>query len=98
MRYFLAGLAGACCGYFACTFAANLEKFQFLAIRQWVTGKTSVSEITNHPADKWIVPALVSFFSLVGAGLGMFILWRFQSWRGTSKKSRVENGQTARPS
>ena len=79
MRYVFAGLAGACCGYLACTVAANLEQFQFYTIRQWVTGKTAMSEIIYHPADRWIIPAIVGFFVLSGAGWGMLIVWWFQT-------------------
>jgi hypothetical protein len=76
VRCILAGVIGVFVGYSACTVAGNLEEYPFFTIRQWVTGKTVMSEIVHHPASKWIIPILVSFFVLGGATVGVLTwLW-----------------------
>src|SRR5262249_50230051 len=60
--YAVAAAVGSCIGYTACATAANLEDFQFYTIRSWATGKEAMSEIVEHPADRWIIIGLVSLF------------------------------------
>ena len=71
IRYILAALAGAAAGYACMTIAANLEDWQFYTIRSLVIGRSAMSEIVAHPADKWIVPVLLVVFVSLGATLGV---------------------------
>jgi hypothetical protein len=77
-RRSLAGLlVGAGVGYLAWAIASNLENWQFYTIRRWVTGKSAMSEIVEHPADLWIGLFLLALFILLGAisGLAVARLW-----------------------
>ena len=76
-RYFFFGLTGACIGYLLWTTAANIEDFEFYAIRRWVSNKSVMSEIVLHPADKWIGIGLAGILILGGATIGMLIAWRY---------------------
>ena len=71
-RYVVSALVGALGGYLACNIAANLEEFQFYAVRRWATGKSAMADIVHHPADAWIIPAIAALFILSGAVLGVF--------------------------
>jgi hypothetical protein len=53
--------------------AANLENWQFYSIRTFVTGKSVMSEIVIHPADRWVVPVLLVVFISLGSALGILI-------------------------
>ena len=61
-RYNLAALGSATVGYLVLVIAANLENWQFYALRSLVTGQTVQSEIVAHPAGRWVVPALPAVF------------------------------------
>lgn len=69
-RTVLAAVAGGVCGYLACTVAANLEDFQFYTARRWATGESAMSRIVQHPADRWVTPAIVILFVSAGVLVG----------------------------
>jgi hypothetical protein len=64
-RYFLAAVIGAGCGFVAFVVAGNMEYSAFFSIRQSVTGQSALSGIVSHPADRWIIPAIMVVFVLV---------------------------------
>jgi hypothetical protein len=97
IRYFLAVLIGTCCGELAFTIARHLEGFPFYTIRQWVTGKSAMSEIIYHPADNWIIPALEVFFDLSGVALGLLIVWWFQSVKNRRRERELVDRFTNLP-
>lgn len=69
----LFGLGGAILGYVLLTILANLEPWQFYTIRSLVTGKTVMSEIVAHPADRWVQVALFLGFIFGGTYVGFRI-------------------------
>ena len=77
LRYLAAGLTGGAIAYVYLVVAANLEDFQFYAIRSLVTGKSAMSEIVDHLVDRWIVPLLmvatVSFGTLSGVVIARWL-------------------------
>jgi len=81
LRYTLAFLAGVAGGYACLTIAANLEDWQFYTIRSFVTGKTVMSEIVAHPADRWIAPMLLVVFGFLGGALGLLFARWTERWR-----------------
>jgi hypothetical protein len=66
------GFGGALLGYVCLTILANLEGWQFYAIRSLVTGETAMSRIIEHPADCWVVRSLFFIFVLGGTLVGMW--------------------------
>ena len=70
-RYAFSALAGAFAGYMLLVVLANLEDFQFYTLRSAVTGRTAMSQIVEHPADRWIAPALFVVFLSAGAVAGV---------------------------
>jgi hypothetical protein len=66
------GVSGGFTAYFI---AGNLEDWAFYAIRSRVTGKSVMSEIVDHPADKWVIPLLLILFPLTGGLLGVLTAW-----------------------
>ena len=62
----LYGFGGALIAYVLLTILANMESWQFYTIRCVLTGETSISRITTHWADDWIVGAL--FVAFIGGG------------------------------
>jgi hypothetical protein len=79
VRAALAGAAGGICGYLACAVAANLEAYQFYTVRRWVTGESVMSSIVQHPADRWVTPAIVILFVSVGVAAGVVASLRHQA-------------------
>ena len=75
MRSLYAALCGAALGYLACTVVANLEDFQFYTIRSWATGKTAMSDIVRHPADRWACMLMV-LGPVVGGAIAAIALER----------------------
>lgn len=72
---------GLIIGYVCFWIAANVEDWSFYTIRRLVTGETAMSKITQHPADKWIMPALLFLFCVVGTTVGFFISLGFvRTW------------------
>jgi hypothetical protein len=78
-RYLLAGLAGAGCGFLAFVFFGNLEDSCYYRIRSMVTHETTLSEITRHPADRWIIFVIFATFIVGGGALGTCNYWLRQS-------------------
>ena len=80
--YVLAALAGAATGFAGLTVLANLENFSLYTIRSLVTGKRAMSEIVNHPADRWVVPVLLAMFLIGGAATGVALIkWSYRRRR-----------------
>ncbi len=75
-RTILYGLGGAFLGYVGLTILANLEDWQFYTIRSFVTGEIAMSEITQHPADRWVMFSLIFGFILGGAAVGFWLARR----------------------
>lgn len=78
-RYILAALVGAVGGYLCLIVAANLEDWQFYTIRSFVTGQSVMSQIVEHPADRWVVPVLSVVFVSFGSALGIFLARWFRT-------------------
>ena len=76
VRYTLAATCGAAAGYFALTVAANLEGRQFYSLRSLATGRSAMSEIVAHPADRWVVPVLLALSIGGGAAAGVLLARR----------------------
>lgn len=70
-RYFWAALVGEAVGYLCLFILANAEDWQYYTIRSFVTGKTAMSDIIMHPADRWIAPILFVTFIFSGSILGI---------------------------
>lgn len=70
-RYFVGGFAGAAAGSLCLTVVAHLEEWQFYTVRALVTGRSAMSQIVAHPADRWVVLAHFGVFILGGAIVGM---------------------------
>jgi hypothetical protein len=77
-KFLLMSVVGAFSGYGVCTIIANCEDYQFYTVRKLVTGKSAMSQIMEHPADKWITPGIVVFSLLVGALVGY--LYALRKW------------------
>jgi hypothetical protein len=86
-RYVLAGLAGAVAGYMGLTVWANLERWQFYSVRSLVTGRSAMSEIVAHPADRWVVIALFAAFIGGGAAVGILAARRSRSQSVSGERS-----------
>ena len=78
LRYFLAALAGAAVGYLGLFILANVEDWQYYTIRSLATGKTVMSEIVEHPADRWVAPVLFATFISIGSALGILTARRLR--------------------
>jgi hypothetical protein len=76
LRTVLFGFGGAFVGYVFLTFLANMESWRFYTIRSTLTGETAMSQITQHPADRWIVSGLFVSFVFGGAFLGFLVARR----------------------
>jgi hypothetical protein len=83
------GFGGAFVGYACLTILANLEDWQFYTIRSFVTGETAMSEITQHPADRWVMHGLVFGFILGGAAVGFWL-----ARQHTTLKDSLSHGKT----
>ena len=70
------GMAGSVIGYILLTILANLEQWQFYTIRSFVTGRTAMSEIVEHPADGWVQLILLLVFTFGGLYAGLRIARR----------------------
>jgi hypothetical protein len=81
-RYIVRGLVGAAVGFTLWIIAGNREDLSFYTIRSFVTGKTAMSEIMEHPADPWVYWGLVTVFIGGGAALGALTAWLFRPRRG----------------
>jgi len=79
LRYTVWTIAGVVAGFLGLILLANWEGFQFYTIRSLVTGKTAMSEIVSHPADRWVVPVLYAVFLGGGAVAGVLIARRRRS-------------------
>lgn len=66
-------------GYLCLTALANCENFQFYTIRSIVTGRRAMSEIVDHPADRFVVPILFAVFVVGGAITMMWLTKRPQN-------------------
>ncbi|WP_020476093.1 hypothetical protein [Zavarzinella formosa] len=76
-QHALAILGGAVIGYAVLVAVANLESTSFYTIRSFVTGRQSLSEIIDHPADRWVAPVLMAVFVGVGGAVaGVLLSWR----------------------
>lgn len=62
-------LFGAFLMYAALSVVANCEEMQLYSLRRAITGMTAPFDIRNHPADKWIIPAVVVTLCPIGAVL-----------------------------
>jgi hypothetical protein len=69
----LFGFGGAFVGYILLTILANMESWQFYTIRSTLTGETAMSQITQHPADRWIVFGLFASLVFGGAFTGFWV-------------------------
>lgn len=88
MRYLIAAFLGGIVGFGGFILAGNMENFGFFRIRQWITGKTVMSEIIHHPADQWIIPVLELLFILIGTISGILFAKPFDR----QIKARLKNG------
>ena len=70
------GFGGAFVGYVLLTILANMEDWQFYTIRSTITGETAMSQIVQHPADRWISLSLFIIFVFGGAFAGFWIARR----------------------
>jgi len=86
VRYILAVVGGAIAGYVALTIAANLEDWQFYSLRSLVTGRSAMSEIVDHPADRWVIPLLLAVFVGGGAVAGVLLV----EWSRLRTRSKAE--------
>jgi hypothetical protein len=62
-------LLGAFLGYVVLVVLFNLENIHLYSLRSAITGETIPMRICDHPADKWIAPALFVTLCTVGASL-----------------------------
>jgi hypothetical protein len=76
VRYILAALTGAAVGCFVLVVAANMEGRPFYTLRALVTSRTAMREILAHPADRWVLPALLAVFVTGGAVTGVLLARR----------------------
>jgi hypothetical protein len=72
----LFGFGGAFFGFMFLTILANMESWQFYTIRSTLTGETAMSQITQHPVDRWIVFGLFVSFIFGGAFTGFWVARR----------------------
>ncbi|MDB5340423.1 MAG: hypothetical protein JWN70_6042 [Planctomycetaceae bacterium] len=70
-RTFVYALVGLFCGFMCLTVFRNLEDWPFYTIRSFVTGKTAMYDITEHPADRWVMVGLPFVFLFGGAFIGI---------------------------
>ena len=73
LRTVLFGFGGAFLGFMFLTILANMESWQFYTIRSTLTGETAMSQITQHPVDRWIVFGLFVSFIFGGAFTGFWV-------------------------
>jgi len=76
LRTALFGFGGAFAGYILLAILANMESWQFYTIRSTLTGETVMSQIAQHPADRWIVFGLFVSFVFGGAFAGFWVARR----------------------
>ena len=76
LRTVLFGFGGAFFGFMFLTILANMESWQFYTIRSTLTGETAMSQITQHPVDRWIVFGLFVSFIFGGAFTGFWVARR----------------------
>lgn len=76
LRTVLFGFGGAFLGFMFLTILANMESWQFYTIRSTLTGETAMSQITQHPVDRWIVFGLFVSFIFGGAFTGFWVARR----------------------
>jgi hypothetical protein len=74
----VSAVVGAVIDYLCLTVVANLEDWQFYTLRSFVTGRLAMVEIVDHPADRWIVPILLTAFVTAGAVGGILVARRFR--------------------
>lgn len=80
-----ATVAGVTIGFVALFVYANSEDWVYYSARSFVTGRTAMSEIVDHPADFWVCLAIPAVFLTVGGVVGVAIASHVTPYRPPAK-------------